>query len=267
MDTRFWGPDGWRLFHSIAASYPTRPTRQTQQLYQKFYQTVALILPCIYCRDSFHRFLKELPIKDYLGDRRELNNWMYQIHNKVNQKLANQNLPVLFNKDFEGIYQFYQQYAKSFSNPKNETFVPGWDFLYCTLFNYPTKRNFPLNEPDRHQGYIDFIYLLAEVLPFPTLQETLKEHLVSHPIENYLSRGQLKHWIHQLEKRYCRKTGLRCPCYRDRCNSIELHRAGCNGKNDPKPTCRSNWGRVGGECLSPITPYALFKQAQKEHKV
>jgi len=244
MDTRFWGPDGWRLIHSIAASYPTRPSKQTRELYRKFFETLALILPCIYCRNSFHGFLKELPIKEYLGSRPDLSYWVYQIHNKVNEKLASQDLPVLFNKDFEGIYQFYIKFAKSFNkdsgNEHREALAPGWDFLYCTLFNYPTNRDFLVKDQDRYQGYIEFVYLFSLVLPFPIFRETLQEQLKDHPIEQYLSRGQLKRWVHQLEKRYCRKTGLRCPCYRERCDSIEMYRAGCNGKNDPKPTCHSD---------------------------
>ena len=25
MDTRYWGPDGWKLFHTIAMKYPLNP--------------------------------------------------------------------------------------------------------------------------------------------------------------------------------------------------------------------------------------------------
>ena len=99
MDTRFWGPDGWKLLHSIVEKYPLNPSITEQNTYKNFMNSLKHVLPCIYCRRSFHQYLNELPIHNKLEDRgfpldhrENLFRWIYLIHNKVNQKLRSQNL-------------------------------------------------------------------------------------------------------------------------------------------------------------------------------
>ena len=50
MDTRFWGPDGWLLLHSIAQNYPSNPTKEDKYTYKHFFNSLKHVLPCIYCR-------------------------------------------------------------------------------------------------------------------------------------------------------------------------------------------------------------------------
>ena len=52
MDTRFWGPDGWKLLHSITENYPTVPDKKNKDLYRKFFLSLPYVLPCVYCRKS-----------------------------------------------------------------------------------------------------------------------------------------------------------------------------------------------------------------------
>ena len=47
-------------------------------------------MPCIYCRESFKKFCKELPIESSLSGRIELMRWLYDLRNKVNEKLIAQ---------------------------------------------------------------------------------------------------------------------------------------------------------------------------------
>jgi len=243
MDTRFWGPDGWRLLHSIAANYPQRPSKKTKQLYYDFFKTLQLILPCIYCRDSFYQYITELPVENYLENRDTLSHWVYQMHNKVNDKLYNQGLYVEYNRSFPKVYRKYLDFVKNFNeHPCDLPFTvtgatPGWDFMYSVLFNFPTQASFAKKDPKRYQAYLDFFYLLAEITPFKYFKETLKEHLDKYPIEANLTREQLKRWGYTLEREYCKRMQLVCPKYRERCRSVEFFRAGCNGKTDLRPTC------------------------------
>ena len=75
IDTRFWGPSGWDLFHRIAF-HSQNP---------EVLQHIAEILPCKFCRNSTRRFVKELPY-----DSKDPAKWFYDIHNKVNHKLRTQ---------------------------------------------------------------------------------------------------------------------------------------------------------------------------------
>jgi hypothetical protein len=76
MDTRFWGPSGWDLFHRIA-SHSEHPDDVLKH--------IAEVLPCKFCRNSTRRFVKERPY-----NKRDPEKWLYEIHNMVNHKLRSQ---------------------------------------------------------------------------------------------------------------------------------------------------------------------------------
>lgn len=97
IKTSFWGPHAWGfLFSSIAGAYPVRVDQKNPKhtrvvkSFQKMIKSLEDTLPCVYCRDSYKRFLKELPLSEYSGSRMDMLKWLYLIHDKVNQKLIKQ---------------------------------------------------------------------------------------------------------------------------------------------------------------------------------
>jgi hypothetical protein len=76
MDTRYWGPSGWDLFHRIAF-HSSKPDEVLKHM--------AEVLPCKFCRNSTRRFVNESPY-----DPKDPARWLYDIHNKVNHKLRAQ---------------------------------------------------------------------------------------------------------------------------------------------------------------------------------
>ena len=76
MDTRFWGPSGWDLFHRI--SFHSDNPHQVLKY-------IAEVLPCKFCRNSTRKFIKDFPY-----DSKDPAKWLYEIHNKVNHKLRSQ---------------------------------------------------------------------------------------------------------------------------------------------------------------------------------
>lgn len=97
MKTSVWGPSAWTfLFCSIAGTYPVTFDRDNKDHRRIVKSTVSMItslkdtLPCVYCRNSFAIFMKELPIENYTRSRQSMMKWLYLIHDKVNQKLIAQ---------------------------------------------------------------------------------------------------------------------------------------------------------------------------------
>ena len=119
MDTRFWGPDGWKLLHSITENYPTAPDKKDKDLYRKFFLSLPYVLPCIYCRKSLTDYMKELPLKGNLESRNKLCLWLYRIHNKVNGKLRKQG----FNKNKNPPYRKIRDYYKNYLSTLNKIIV------------------------------------------------------------------------------------------------------------------------------------------------
>lgn len=238
MDTRFWGPDGWKLLHSVVENYPSRPTKVEKDTYKIFINSLKYVLPCIYCRRSLEEYTKKLPVDKHLTNKNSLKKWLYLIHNMVNDKLRKQGLNDNPDPSFEDVSKFYKNYLKEI-NRGNCVNMPGWDFLYTIVFNYPLKRKDI--ETIRYTNYILFFTYLAKVLPFLKVREVFEEKIRDTQFVEVLeTRHKFKKWFFSLEKSAKEHINDNCMKYTDRCALIENYRAGCGGKNDKKPTCRKN---------------------------
>lgn len=113
MDTKQWGPGLWKAMHAMTFNYPERPTLMDQVHMKLFFEHLVHLLPCPYCQESYRQFLTELPIDDWLGSRARLTQWLYQIHNKVNDRLRSQGQSVPPNPAFEEVAARYEQMRAS----------------------------------------------------------------------------------------------------------------------------------------------------------
>lgn len=87
MDTRVWGPHGWKLIHTVAFNYPEHPTDDDKARYTSFFHSLADVLPCETCRQHFGDLLKEYPVTKGLKSREAMSRWSVEAHNKVNRRL------------------------------------------------------------------------------------------------------------------------------------------------------------------------------------
>ena len=119
MDTRFWGPSGWKLLHHATYVYDNTH----KKAYREFFESVPYILPCKYCRTSLTDYYEELPLElDHLVK------WQYKIHNKVNDKLRSQGLHVGQNPTFQAVQKHYREWMKC--TQERERMALFWDFLF-----------------------------------------------------------------------------------------------------------------------------------------
>lgn len=128
MDTRFWGPSGWDLFHRIAA-HSKDPDDVLKHM--------AEILPCKFCRNSTRRFVKERPY-----DKHNPEKWLYEIHNMVNHKLRSQcsNDPKVVDP---GPNPTFEDVREKFRN-RSLNVLFGQEFLLSVAVNFkstPRKTN------------------------------------------------------------------------------------------------------------------------------
>ena len=128
MDTRFWGPSGWRLLHLIVS---TPLNNRKEEDIRKFFRLVPFILPCKFCRQSLSLYYEKRPIPEH-----GLEKWLYEIHNDVNNKLRSQNLLKELNPSYKEIHDRYKVWT---SMPCASTRVLGWDFLFSVANTTPSK--------------------------------------------------------------------------------------------------------------------------------
>lgn len=185
MDTRFWGPSGWRLLHLITFTY--EPERDKTKVCE-FFNTLPYILPCKYCRSSLSDLLLEDPVEGVCDSPEKLQRWLWRIHSKVSAKLRKEGLMKSEDASFAKVSRFYKEKV---ATGCSRTVFDGWNFLFSIAENHPLSRagrvsvplpgappmedistplernRWNLMEPaERMEYFRAFWRLLPEVLPF-----------------------------------------------------------------------------------------------------
>ncbi|UNI17355.1 Thiol oxidase [Purpureocillium takamizusanense] len=85
-DVEVLGRSSWTLLHSIAATYPERPSRGQQSDLLSFVKLFSKLYPCWVCAEDFQTYMgREAP---RVGSRGEFGMWLCGAHNEVNRKLS-----------------------------------------------------------------------------------------------------------------------------------------------------------------------------------
>lgn len=251
MDTRFWGPSGWRLLHMIAASSRANKSRA-------FWESLPFVLPCKFCRTSLTSYYEILPIPSKQEDFSE---WIYKIHNLVNQKLRDQGQTLPPDPTFEAVNK---RYTELLTQGCSRAEFPGWDFLFSVADCHPgstpstpmpdipvpppksliEKNKYNLLTPkERKEQLQKFWKSLPDVLPFEEWSVSWKSHVGSLQ-KATLTRRSAMCWLYK----------IRCGMEKDLqkiskvnfyglCKKIATHRSGCS-KSTRAKTCRK---MVGGK--------------------
>lgn len=212
MDTRFWGPSAWQLFHLIAfrSANPDDVLNDMKD-----------VLPCRFCRESTTQFVKEHPLRGDPGK------WLYEIHNMVNHKLRSQaeKDPSVIdpgaNPTFEEVKAKYMA--------MKPTAVPGRDFLMAVAFNYPEKP-----EPTDMSTQREFIKHLRDAYPFEKLRAIMKKA----PEPELSSQKTYTKWMYALLKQLSKEVGAEVRTYRGYMHHVAYYKSGCSRKTYHGKTCR-----------------------------
>jgi len=276
MDTRFWGPSGWKLLHAIAFTYEY--SSESSILYSKFFETLPFILPCKYCRFSLIDYYKLHPFqistgpydtgneRAFLNGRGVMNpqldvsKWMFTIHNCVNDKLRKQELHKDPNPTYADVKYRYASWSKE---PWQTQLLQYWDFLFAVGYNHPksthrdstpmpdcpsgirrsndtcerTKWNI-LSLKDKTTWYHRFWTFLPVVLPAPIAMQWQRVEKENPPTLE--SRKAVLAWLWRM--RCALDTSFKDP-YSTICKKIARYSSDC-GKAKSGITCRKKRGTL-----------------------
>jgi len=90
--TRVWGPHAWVFLHSVANTFPLRPTHAQKEQYRQFFDTLVYVLPCKICREHYAQWLRREPIALAVNSRSRLQAWISELHNHVNSRLEKETI-------------------------------------------------------------------------------------------------------------------------------------------------------------------------------
>ena len=239
MDTRYWGPSGWRLFHSIVAN----PNVDRQKL-EQFLEVLPYVLPCKWCRHGLSTHMEEIPY----SEAPDLEKWMWQIHNKVNKRLKKP-------EPYPTFHRVHQIYAERLSYGCTKTDFHGWEFLFSIVKDHPLNPgNVPIpgapNEVSsdaeqnkwnmlgekRFQYWVLFWERLVDVFPFSEWKEAWAW---STKPETWTTSTKAFHALWKIRCDFESKLDLlNKTTYRKLCNDLAFYRSGCATRSNTSRTCR-----------------------------
>jgi hypothetical protein len=247
MDTRFWGPSGWRLIHLIAAakrkeSFP-------------FFELLPYVLPCKFCRASLADYYAADPPP---SEPNNLPEWIYRIHNQVNKKLRDQKLPTAPNPSWESVKQKYEEWVQA---PCTAHRMVGWDFLYSIAYTTPSRhvpsaplpgaptelptlelknRWNTLTRKERTHKIKEFWESIPAALPFKEWRAAWSRSATPPPLLQ--GKTHATKWLFHIEEQICKE--LSEPFEHDSptrlCKELSQFESGCGKKRShTMRTCRS----------------------------
>lgn len=233
MDTRFWGPSGWQLFHLVSFSYPEKPDSMTTRRYELFFNSMKHVLPCRFCRESTAEFMKEpgLDLHAAMKNRDTLSRWLWKLHNRVNRKLREQHkkdATIIDPGEDPSFESIRTRYEELLAKPPER--IPGFDFLMSVAYNFPYKL-----DSDFVQYHYDFYMTLYDVYPFPKLRSKVQAFMNKRVMYDALrSRSGILHWTYDLLK----TLDLSIPSFRSLIHRYAYYKSGCAKKTYRGKTCR-----------------------------
>lgn len=260
MDTRFWGPSGWHLLHLIAAAPVDRDRRANVK---EWFGLLEYVLPCKYCRASFHDYTRLQPLTDMiLASSEQFGHWLYDIHNRVNGKLRGQGLLTSEDPSWPSVRAKFTEQEKTLCKGSP---LLGWDFMTSVAFSTPTRDYAPVpmaDTPDERSDCLSFAErnrynlltrkeritalkrwwrLIPSILPCAPWRQAWSSALRasgSPPLSS--GREAVMRWMWRVEERVC--DGLKCPTPHPSLpamtKEVAAFESGC-GKDKRGKTCRT----------------------------
>ena len=215
MDTRFWGPSAWQLFHLIAFRSP---------LPDEVLNDMKDVLPCKFCRASTIEFVNKNPLRGEPGK------WLYDIHNRVNHKLRTQckEDPKVVDP---GPDPEFEEVKARYMNMKPVA-VPGRDFLMSIAYNYPA-----IPEPHTMSTQREFLHHLAAAYPFEELRGIFQAYVGNHEPDLHSQKRYTK-WMYGLMKVLSERVHSPIKTYRGYMHHLAYYKSGCSRKTYKGKTCR-----------------------------
>ena len=81
-----WGPYFWTTMHIVSLGVSTKPSAEEQEGIRKFYESLQIVIPCPVCKNHYGEAIKAIPLRTESRDA--LVEWVYDIHNRVNEQLG-----------------------------------------------------------------------------------------------------------------------------------------------------------------------------------
>lgn len=224
MNVKCWGPTAWYTLHRITAHYPIQPTPDDKKIHFELFSNLRYTLPCKHCRNSYKIYFSELDIRQFLGTRDHLMYWLYDIHNRVNEKLRSQGYLDTKNPSFSEVH-------KRYTSKYRECCCPCLlNTLNCIAFNYHNSGTKSGPSPTEKSRVSKLLENFRFTLPCSDCRRRYNLFMNQNP-PRLESKGSLVRWSYKLTNELrknakCHKKGE--ITYDSFCDYYKSQMSGCS---------------------------------------
>lgn len=87
ISPKIWGKSSWIYLHCVAKSFPVKPTKEEENRYKIFFES--LLLPCSKCQTNYSTDLKSMPLTDtILSSKDNFLKWWVNMRNSANNHIG-----------------------------------------------------------------------------------------------------------------------------------------------------------------------------------
>lgn len=190
MNPRIWGPPLWRIMTDVAYKADRVQNERVVPYAVTFFKSLAFLLPCKYCRQSYRQYITNLDVSQY-ASRRNLVKWVWDLKEKVNDKLKK-------SQDYRLPYPVYLRRVNSVTHSASPDDV--FDFLSVLGLNYKPSEGL------KQKYMLMMISVLPLVLPYPRFSEFLMKHPIQ--IQDLATQETYLAWLYRLRQKWATKEKL-----------------------------------------------------------
>ena len=190
MNPATWGPPLWRIMTDVAYKADRLQNPQVLPYVCNFFKSLAFLLPCKYCRQSYRRYITQVDCGEY-NQQRRLTEWVWRIKEMVNDKLKK---PPEYRLSLPLFLRRVNMCTRSASA---EDVL---DFLAVLGLNYEPQSLLK----KKHMLIVHSV--LPLILPYPKLNAVLVKYPLK--ITDLTRQHDYLDWLYNLRQNFNRREGL-----------------------------------------------------------
>ena len=172
----------WTTMYAVGLDYSDTPTAEQRTAVMNFYESLAILMPCVDCRTGYRESLVTYPLSVYSTERPRLCNWLVTIQNATNSKLQKPEvtLDTIVSTKLSGDNRQTTEMKRYM-----------WMSIYCIVVDYadtPTA--------EEQAAIKQFFQSLYTVMPGSACKVMYQAALDKYPIDNSISsKTELWKWL------------------------------------------------------------------------
>jgi len=85
-DPKVWGPTFWKMYDTIAKTYPKNPSKKQRRAAIEFFHSQKYLIPCTTCSKNYRKFYRKYP--PAVKNREALKDWVALLQSDVAKHTA-----------------------------------------------------------------------------------------------------------------------------------------------------------------------------------